>query len=40
VRSERLVVANGGIDDSDVLALSDAQIMTRIAQLSKRKARA
>lgn len=39
VRSERLVVADGGVDDSDVSALSDAQIEQRIAALSRKRPR-
>lgn len=33
--SERLVVADGGVDDSDVSALSDQQLEARIAQLRR-----
>ena len=35
VRSERLVVADGGIDDTDVSSLTDAQLEARIARLSR-----
>lgn len=40
VESERLVVADGGIDDSDVTQLSDAQIAARIQALSRKRPRA
>lgn len=35
--AERIVVADGGVDDSDVSALSDAQIEQRIAALSRKR---
>lgn len=39
VRSERIVVADGGIDDSDLSALSDEQLNARLAQLERRRDR-
>lgn len=36
VRSERLVVADGGVDDTNIAGLSDDQIASRIAQLRRR----
>jgi len=39
VRSERLVVADGGIDDTDIASLSDAQIAARIAKLQGKRRR-
>lgn len=38
VESERLVIADGGIDDTDIDSLSDAQIEARLAKLRSRAA--
>jgi hypothetical protein len=38
VESERLVIADGGIDDSDIDSLSDAQIEARLVKLRSRAA--
>jgi hypothetical protein len=39
VQSDRLIVADGGIDDSDLTALSDEQLNARLAQIERRRDR-